>query len=97
MRPRGSQSRTAAYAAFSLPRQAENRRGYVCYTIAENVDGYPLDTFPAALSKRTAGSSPGRLEPPLPTATGPWVSPKRLHSRIEDEVEGAYSGTASQP
>ena len=41
----GSETTTDVFAAFSFPRRAENCRGYVCYDILENTDGYLIDSW----------------------------------------------------
>ena len=39
------QTRTDTYAAFSLPRQGENYRGYLAYSTLEIKDGYRMDSW----------------------------------------------------
>jgi len=41
----GEQISTDVFAAFSMPREGENHRGYVSYTIAEVQDGWIVDAW----------------------------------------------------
>lgn len=41
----GETTSSDIFAAFSLPPQAESRRGYVCYTIKEMEDGWIIDSW----------------------------------------------------
>ena len=41
----GEQTSTDVFAAFSMPRQGENYRGYVAYPIAEMQDGYIISSW----------------------------------------------------
>lgn len=41
----GEQTSTDVFAAFSMPKDGENHRGYVCYTIAEAQDGWIVDAW----------------------------------------------------
>ena len=41
----GNQTSTDVFAAFSMPRDGENQRGYVTYTIKEMTDGYIIDSW----------------------------------------------------
>ncbi len=41
----GEQTSTDVFAAFSMPRNGENQRGYVSYAIKELTDGYIIDSW----------------------------------------------------
>lgn len=41
----GPQTNTDVFASFSLPRDGENHRGYVCYEAAESYDGYIINSW----------------------------------------------------
>ena len=41
----GGQPQTDLFAAFSLPRWGENKRGYVSYTVGEAADGYIINSW----------------------------------------------------
>ncbi len=41
----GGQPQTDLFAAFSLPRWGENKRGYVSYTVGEAMDGYIINSW----------------------------------------------------
>jgi len=41
----GAQTSADVFAAFSMPRDGENQRGYVAYTIKELTDGYIVDSW----------------------------------------------------
>ena len=41
----GEEQRRDVFASFSLPRSAENRRGYLTYTVQEVNDGWIVDSW----------------------------------------------------